>query len=87
VLIPVWVQLDSSRLCAAVAKLLHSNLALVTVLARCACSCSASLVLQPVYGFSSKDPAKFLRVAAHPELMYMQDPEVSFNQVQHKPAG
>lgn len=39
-------------------------------------------VLQPVYGFNSKDPAKFLRVAPNSELMYVQDPEVSFNQVQ-----
>jgi hypothetical protein len=38
-------------------------------------------VLQPVYGFNSKDPAKFLRVAPNSELMYVQDPEVSFNQV------
>lgn len=36
---------------------------------------------QPVYGFNSKDPAKFLRVAPHSELMYVQDPEVTFNQV------
>ena len=41
----------------------------------------AACVLQPVYGFSSKDPAKFLRVAAHPELMFVQDTEASFNQV------
>jgi hypothetical protein len=38
-------------------------------------------VTQPLYGFSNKDPAKYLRVAGHPDLVCLQDPEVSFNQV------
>jgi hypothetical protein len=48
----------------------------------CVCmSTPPAPVLQPVFGFNSKDPAKFLRVAPNSELMYVQDPEVSFNQV------
>lgn len=44
------------------------------------CRCPAVL-LQPLYGFGSRDPAKFLRVATHPELMYVRDPELNFQQV------
>jgi hypothetical protein len=43
----------------------------------CCCCCCA----QPLYGFGSRDPAKFLRVATHPELMYVLDPELSYHEV------
>eukprot|EP00879_Flechtneria_rotunda_P027105 GHRR01028973.1.p2 GENE.GHRR01028973.1~~GHRR01028973.1.p2 ORF type:complete len:107 (+),score=22.88 GHRR01028973.1:149-469(+) len=37
--------------------------------------------VEPVFGFGSRDPAKFLRVATHPELMYVQDMELNYHQV------
>ena len=35
---------------------------------------------QPLYGFASKDPARFLRAAGHGDPFYVQDPLLSFDQ-------
>ncbi|KAL6770899.1 hypothetical protein ACKKBF_B33155 [Auxenochlorella protothecoides x Auxenochlorella symbiontica] len=32
---------------------------------------------EPLYGFSGRDPAKFLRAAGHPDVYYVDDPDVS----------
>jgi hypothetical protein len=38
--------------------------------------------VEPMYGFShSRDPAKFVRAAGHPELFFVEDPELDFDQV------
>ncbi len=40
--------------------------------------------VEPMYGFSNnKDPAKFVRAAGHPDVYFVQDPELSFDQVRH----
>jgi histone H3/H4 len=37
--------------------------------------------VEPMYGFShSMDPAKFVRAAGHPELFFVEDPELNFDQ-------
>lgn len=36
--------------------------------------------MQPLYGFASKDPARFLRAAGHGDPFYVQDPLLSFDQ-------
>uniref|UniRef100_A0A383WAR0 TATA box binding protein associated factor (TAF) histone-like fold domain-containing protein n=1 Tax=Tetradesmus obliquus TaxID=3088 RepID=A0A383WAR0_TETOB len=41
--------------------------------------------VEPLYGFGSRDPAKFLRVATHPELMYVRDPELSYHELIEAP--
>ena len=38
--------------------------------------------MQPLYGFGGKDPARFARAAGHQDLLYVHDPELSFEQVQ-----
>ena len=38
-------------------------------------------ILQPLYGFGSKDPARFARAAGHQDLLYIHDAELSFEQV------
>ena len=38
-------------------------------------------LLQPLYGFGGKDPARFARAAGHQDLVYVHDPELSFEQV------
>ena len=38
-------------------------------------------MLQPLYGFSGKDPARFARAAGHQDLLYLHDPELTFEQV------
>ena len=37
--------------------------------------------LQPLLGFGGKDPARFVRAAGFQDLFYLQDPELSFEQV------
>ncbi|KAK9843648.1 hypothetical protein WJX81_001006 [Elliptochloris bilobata] len=37
--------------------------------------------VQPLYGFASKDSARFLRAAGHGDPFYVQDSERSFDQV------
>jgi hypothetical protein len=34
-----------------------------------------------LYGFGSKDAAKFLKVAGHPELVFVRDAELNYQQV------
>ncbi|KAF8068263.1 TAF6 [Scenedesmus sp. PABB004] len=41
--------------------------------------------VEPVYGFAGRDPAKFSRVATHPELMYVRDPEMSYHELIEAP--
>lgn len=36
---------------------------------------------QPLFGFISRDPAKFLRVATHPDVFYVRDPELNYREV------
>ena len=38
-------------------------------------------ILQPLYGFGGKDPARFARAAGHQDLLYVHDPELTFEQV------
>lgn len=38
--------------------------------------------MQPLYGFGGKDPARFAKAAGHQDLLYVHDPELSFEQVQ-----
>lgn len=40
-----------------------------------------SVVMQPLYGFGGKDPARFARAAGHQDLVYVHDPELTFEQV------
>jgi len=40
---------------------------------------------QPLYGFASKDPARFLRAAGHGDPFYIQDPELSIAQARQPP--
>ncbi len=42
---------------------------------------------QPLYGFASKDPARFLRAAGHGDPFYIQDPELSIAQARQPPRG
>jgi len=37
--------------------------------------------LQPLYGFSNKDPAKYIKAAGHSDLYCLQDKELSIDQV------
>ena len=39
------------------------------------------VLLQPLYGFAGKDPARFARAAGHQDLLYVHDPEMTFEQV------
>ncbi|KAL0022759.1 hypothetical protein WJX79_000193 [Trebouxia sp. C0005] len=36
--------------------------------------------VQPLYGFGGKDPARFARAAGHQDLVYVHDPELTFEQ-------
>lgn len=40
------------------------------------------VALQPLYGFGGKDPARFAKAAGHQDLLYVHDPELTFEQVQ-----
>ena len=44
-------------------------------------SVNCSFLLQPLYGFGGKDPARFARAAGHQDLVYVHDPELTFEQV------
>ncbi|KAK2079320.1 hypothetical protein QBZ16_003011 [Prototheca wickerhamii] len=46
---------------------------------------SALRLRNPLYGFMSRDPAKFLRAAGHPDVYYVSDPEVSVAAVASAP--
>lgn len=54
----------------------HSNSGLTRLL-------TVDLPMQPLYGFGSKDPARFARAAGHQDLLYVHDSELSFEQVLH----
>jgi hypothetical protein len=43
--------------------------------------------LQPVYGLAAKDPSKFVRATGHPDVFFVQDRELSFDQVRTAAAG
>ncbi len=66
---PLWQMLPSLPL-----PLLAAALGETHVTAIC-------LLLQPLYGFGGKDPARFARAAGHQDLLYMHDPELTFEQV------
>jgi hypothetical protein len=38
-----------------------------------------------MYGFSSRDPARFVRAAGFPDTFHVLDPEVSITQVNNRP--
>ncbi|KAF5837507.1 hypothetical protein DUNSADRAFT_4254 [Dunaliella salina] len=38
-------------------------------------------LIQPLYGFSNKDPAKYIKAAGHPDLYCLQDKELSIEQL------
>jgi hypothetical protein len=40
----------------------------------------AALAPQPLYGFGSRDPARFVRASGHPDLFFLADPERPFSQ-------
>ncbi|KIY93241.1 Transcription initiation factor TFIID subunit 6 [Monoraphidium neglectum] len=35
---------------------------------------------EPLYGFGSRDPARFVRASGHPDLFFLADPERPFSQ-------
>jgi len=41
--------------------------------------------VQPLYGFGNKDPARFVRAAGHPDVFYVEDRELSVDQVIEAP--
>ncbi|KAL3148177.1 hypothetical protein ABBQ38_014457 [Trebouxia sp. C0009 RCD-2024] len=41
--------------------------------------------VQPLYGFGGKDPARFARAAGHQDLLYVHDPELTFEQAVDAP--
>lgn len=56
-----------------------SQVVTCTLKQRSLCHCVA---LQPLYGFGGKDPARFAKAAGHQDLLYVHDPELTFEQVQ-----
>ena len=44
------------------------------------CMLSLSLV-QSVFGFGGKDPARFVKASGHPDLYYVDDPEEAVEKV------
>mmetsp|Transcript_40187 Transcript_40187/g.89167 ORF Transcript_40187/g.89167 Transcript_40187/m.89167 type:complete len:753 (+) Transcript_40187:85-2343(+) len=40
---------------------------------------------EPVYGFNNRDPAKYVRATGHPDVYFVQDRELSFEQVVDAP--
>eukprot|EP00775_Hariotina_reticulata_P010004 gene10004-10158_t len=41
--------------------------------------------VEPLFGFGSKDAAKFLKVAGHPELVFVRDAELNYQQLIEAP--
>eukprot|EP00798_Chlamydomonas_sp_ICE-L_P007790 gene7790-981_t len=40
---------------------------------------------EPLFGFSNKDPNKYMRAAGHPDVFFVQDKELAFDQIGDEP--
>lgn len=44
---------------------------------------TASILYQPIYGFTARDPLRFKRAAGHKDLFYIDDKDVEFKEVRN----